>query len=215
MNHLNKSIDTSREITPANSVLIAKHNHPKYQEIQAFIQKEYLKYFNAQISVDMPILVAYYESGILVGAMGLRPAVNNILFLEQYLEKPIEACVANLSGIPVKRNTILEVGNLALKDKQVASFVIPTFMSVVYEMKYTWCALSATNEIARLFENLGLKSSVLAMCDPTKIVQDDNDWGTYYSYEPKVIVGNLDDVKHRMKFCETLLFNNHQTNIAR
>ena len=45
--------------------------------------------------------------------VGLRPAMQGALFLEQYLDAPACQMIAARSGVPVRREQVIEVGNLA------------------------------------------------------------------------------------------------------
>lgn len=77
-------------------------------EVEKFITDIYAQAYDASIAVHYPILMSVRNAqGKILAATGFRSAACEKLFLENYLDAPIEA----LAGVP--REKIVEVGNLA------------------------------------------------------------------------------------------------------
>jgi ABC-type lipopolysaccharide export system ATPase subunit len=66
------------------------------------------------------LLGLYRADGVLVGACGLNQACHGEheqpLYLEQYLEQPVEAAIETRLGVRPARHRIIEVGNLACSE---------------------------------------------------------------------------------------------------
>ncbi|MGL4888321.1 MAG: thermostable hemolysin, partial [Aeromonas veronii] len=94
--------------------LILAESEQQVMALQAYIQDAYTLEFNARIPHFLPCLLGLYRAdGTLVGACGLNHASEGPLYLEQYLEQPIEAAINTRLGVYPARNRIIEVGNLA------------------------------------------------------------------------------------------------------
>ena len=94
---------------------------PQRQEVESFIINGYKKAFDAKISVTMPYLLAV-KKGKLKAVLGIRSA-NHPLFIEQYLQGPIEQLL-RAHNINAKRREIAEIGNLYSNAQR---FTVPLF----------------------------------------------------------------------------------------
>src|SRR3569832_1146381 len=81
--------------------------------VEAFISQCFAESFGSRIEAFMPRLFSVRnEAGELCGAFGLRSASRN-LFLEQYLDAPIEKVIAAHAGKRIERHVIVEVGHFS------------------------------------------------------------------------------------------------------
>ena len=82
--------------------------------IESFVAQIFLKRHDAVLSSFMPQLWADgLDSSSISCAVGLRPVKDTPLFLEQYLEEPIDYILSKMTDDNVCRNNIVEIGNLA------------------------------------------------------------------------------------------------------
>ena len=86
---------------------------PRRITAERFIADIFHRHYGARVSSFAPNLMLLEDAGRIVAAAGWRCAGEDRLFLETYLDEPIETAVARLAGQPVKREAIVEVGNLA------------------------------------------------------------------------------------------------------
>ena len=101
--------------------LLLAQSPQQVMALQAYIQAAYTLEFNARIPHFLPCLLGLYRAdGVLVGACGLNHASTGEreqpLYLEQYLEQPIEAAIETRLGVRPARSRIIEVGNLACSE---------------------------------------------------------------------------------------------------
>ena len=92
-------------------------------ELEAYVRERFAAKHGAEIRTFMPTLVSFRDrQGDLRGVAGLRGAEESRLYLEPYLDRPIERVLTEcLSAQPVdrggsrvvRRDEIVEVGNLA------------------------------------------------------------------------------------------------------
>ena len=102
--------------------LILAESPQQVMALQTYIQAAYTLEFNARIPHFQPCLLGLYRAdGVLVGACGLNQACHGEheqpLYLEQYLEQPVEAAIETRLGVRPARHRIIEVGNLACSER--------------------------------------------------------------------------------------------------
>ncbi|MBT1449295.1 thermostable hemolysin [Glaciecola sp. XM2] len=160
-------------------------------EAQHFIKSGYLKAYNANIEVTSPWLLAI-NNGQYKAALGIRPAIET-LFLEQYLSLPVEQ-VLSLHNKVAMRSEIAEISNLY---SNANKFTIPLFLTTavsLYCNQYTYMVFSATEHVLTLISKTGISHTLLGKADESLLLHSTNDWGTYYSTNPKVVSLNLLEV---------------------
>lgn len=86
---------------------------PGRPQVEAFIRDVYLRRYGAVVRSFMPVLVALHDETGIVAAAGYRSADQSPLFLERYLDAPVETLVARAQDATPDRATIVEVGHLA------------------------------------------------------------------------------------------------------
>ena len=83
-------------------------------ELEAFVRAAFGRKHAAQVHSFMPTLLGFRDAvGQLKGVIGLRAAADERLFLEQYLDVPVEQAIAAAVGREIPRWQVVEVGNLA------------------------------------------------------------------------------------------------------
>ena len=95
--------------------------HPERAAVEEFIAGIYRARFSARLSEFFPHLVAYYDvDGQLLAAVGLRFGSEGALFVERYLDEPIERALVRAGRPAVGRERIAEAGNFATRTPGIA-----------------------------------------------------------------------------------------------
>lgn len=91
--------------------------HPARPALEAFIGAQFARTYGARLAHFCHTLAGHRDAhGRWVAALGYTPASDDSLFLEQYLDLPVETAIAGHVGHPVARIDVVEVGNLAAID---------------------------------------------------------------------------------------------------
>lgn len=161
---------------------------PGRAEVEDFIRAVYARRFAARPAAFAPELLALRDprDGELLAAAGFRPAGMGRLFLERYLEQPVE------SLLEVPREAIVEVGHLAARRAGEGRRLILQLAPLLAELGYRWVVCTLTEELRQLFLRLGLAPLALGRADPGRLGQEAADWGRYYEHAPVVLAGSLD-----------------------
>jgi hypothetical protein len=153
---------------------------PRRAEAETFIADIFARFHGAQVSQFAPNLMLVDEEARLTAAAGWRGAGEERLFLETYLDAPIETAVARLAGQPVRREAIVEVGNLAADRPGASIEVILSLARHLDALGYEWVVFTATHQLISIFRRLGLAPLALAPADPARLGAQAANWGSYY-----------------------------------
>ncbi|MDR6957683.1 hypothetical protein J2W43_001664 [Pseudomonas brassicacearum] len=159
---------------------------------EAFIQQRFRKAHGADIRHFMPQLfgLSNADNGLCAVA-GVRMANDESLFLERYLDEPIEPLIGAAAGHPVDRVGIVEVGNLAASDTGSARLSIIAITYLLAMGGLEWVAFTGNIGLVNSFHRLGLKPVTLCAADPARLGDERHSWGSYYESKPWVHVGNI------------------------
>lgn len=160
--------------------------------IQTFICQRYREQYQASLRSFMPRLLALTDrQGNLLGAVGLREATAP-LFLECYLDQPVEALIANEQQRAINRQSIIEVGQFAGINAGATREMIGLLTTHLYHQGYAWVVFTGTRALRNSFKRLGLNPRDLGPVHADRLpIDDPNDWGSYYQHQPRVQYGSI------------------------
>lgn len=199
--HLNLQHDesASEDIVAVNRRLaqlfnVREHVQVERREIEDFIRECFATAYGARITHFMPRLFSLCSRhGDLIAAFGLRAATDAHLFLESYLSYPIETLLQARLGVSVRREEIVEVGNLSTLYPGAARWLIVALTALLRCEGYKWVVFTGTPTLRNGFHRLGLRPIELAAatldCLPP---HEHDDWGNYYDHFPMVMAGDIE-----------------------
>jgi len=172
---------------------------PHRNQLETYIAERYEQAHNASISSFMPILLEMTREGESQAALGLRPGHHRPMFLEQYLDSPIEQQIAKFSKQPIDRCALIEVGNLAVTHRGAGLLLFVILTMLAAEASYVWMIFTVTEEVEKLIRKLGFDLHYLIAADPARVKGGTENWGRYYDNNPRVMVGSLEQAVSVMK----------------
>ena len=181
------------ERAPASGLRLVKAapGHHRFV-VEAFIRRRFAEQHAARVTRFMPCLLGLHAAdGSLHGAVGLRLAQSCPLFLERYLDLPIEEAIGLHAGEAVDRAGIVEVGNLAADGQGTARRLIVSLADRLAGEGLRWVAFTGTPALINSFRRLGLGPRRLGPADPARVGAELSDWGRYYDCRPQVMVGRI------------------------
>jgi hypothetical protein len=109
------------------------------REVEQFVREAFRLAYGADVRHFMPSLMTLRnDEGTLLAALGLRCAGDAPLFLEQYLDRPIESVLAEAAAVPVDRIRLTEVGNFAVGAAGGGRWLITALTAFLYSAGQTW-----------------------------------------------------------------------------
>ena len=160
-------------------------------ETEDFIRSVFLRHYGASVPSFAPNLLLLEAAGRKLAAAGWRGAGDEALFLESYLDEPVEAHLKRLTGMSLSRERIVEVGHLASDRPGGSVQLIVALARRLSQSGYDWVVFTATSELVRIFTRLGLPLLALAQADPARLGAQARDWGSYYDTRPVVVAGRI------------------------
>jgi hypothetical protein len=195
--------------TPAASEQLSLHSPLAFHraQIEQFIHVRYAETYGADISHFLPLLMASWREGEVAGVLGLRPGQSGRFFVENYLEKPMEAVLSERLGETVPRASLIETGNLAgTRGSSQLLFIVLT--EVLYRSGFRWVTFTATAQVSALLQRLGFAPQALCEADPRCLGEHAGAWGSYYANRPWVVAGDVvqaHQTLQRNEFAQKLL----------
>jgi len=173
---------------------VHEHENDERGEIESFIRQCFAAAHGANISHFMPRLLSLStKGGDLIAAFGLRAASNSPLFLEAYLDQPIEGILQYRLGEIVHREEIIEVGNLSALYPGAARWLIVALTAKLHDEGYKWATFTGTSALRNGLSRLGLRPVDLGMATLEQLpISDRANWGSYYDNAPMVMAGDID-----------------------
>lgn len=163
---------------------------PRRPGIEQFIARAFGARHGAEVRSFLPELLGLCNDGDeLRAAVGYRPATAGTLFLEQYLDQPVEDALAAQLGRPVGRDGIVEIGNLAGDTCRAARQLVAFLPRYLLERGHTWVVFTATDIVRRILGGAGAHLIELAVADPARLGAGAEAWGAYYRMDPRVMAG--------------------------
>jgi len=155
---------------------------------ESFVAEVFRDHYGATVRCFMPTLLALPDDqGGIAGVLGCRTATEGCLFIEQYLDPPIELVLQAQAGIAALRCQIVEVGNLASRQAGTARRLFCELTRYLHERGIEWVVFSGTSDVRAIFRRLSLPLVRLCDADPARLGSSRGDWGSYYERQPAVM----------------------------
>lgn len=169
--------------------------HPLRPQVEQFIARRFLDMHGARITSFMPLLVALFgEEGNILAAVGIRSADVDALFLEHYLDIPVEQAISGNAGgamsIP-QRDRIVEIGNLASIDRRASRNLFKALADLLKAEDFEWAVFTGCSSLHRMFKILGIETVSLGRALQSRLPVDQQTWGGYYEDGPRVVAGKV------------------------
>jgi hypothetical protein len=166
--------------------------HPLRAACEQFVATRFKRAYGARVTHFLPSLLGVRDAlSRWQAACGYGEAADGPLFVEQYLDRPVEEALTAALGWPVHRARIVEVGNLAAVSAGMARALIPVLARHLQKLGCQWVVFTATRELRNSFRRLGLLPLTLARADPSRLVDGGTSWGRYYEHDPLVMGGKI------------------------
>nr|WP_294840462.1 thermostable hemolysin [uncultured Methylotenera sp.] len=162
---------------------------PDRREVEQFIHDVFAHIYGANVQHFMPHLVSLRgENNQLVAAFGMRKADAEPLFLERYLDAPIETVLSDHFNRAITRQQITEIGNLAVSNPRNAGVLIAHVIQHSLDNNVEWCVATAHHSLQNGLIKGGRDVYALQNADKSRLTPAEQaTWGRYYDHSPQVV----------------------------
>lgn len=162
------------------------------RRVERFVEVAYAEAYGSRILSHYPTLMSVQdEAGVLYAAVGFRLAADEPLFLEHYLEGPVETVLGQSLGAAVARSQVVEIGGLASSGQGATVFLFAAMARHLQHEGLTFAVAVATSELRRIFHKAGLGALQIARADPRRLADGGGSWGAYYQTDPVVLAASI------------------------
>lgn len=172
---------------------------PGRSAVESFIRRVFEERYGASLTSFAPVLVSLSDDTGIVAAAGYRRADGGALFLERYLDAPVDALLAQQSAVAPARADIVEVGHLAATKAGEGRRLIAQLGPHLAAQGFQWVVSTLTEELRQLFLRIGVAPLALGQADPRALGNDAAAWGRYYAHRPVVLAGHLPQALRRLQ----------------
>jgi len=158
----------------------------------SLIRRKYYDVFGASVVPAFGSYLSRENAGHAGAILGYRRAGSERLFLETYLDRPVEEEVASAFGRSFARDAIVEIGNFAADN---AMAMIELWGAAANDLAggNEVAVATLTSPLRRIFARIGIPVAVLAPASPVRLGEASHDWGRYYDTDPRVCAGIIAD----------------------
>ncbi len=164
-----------------------------------FTRDQYHLRFQCELRDFYPNTISLYEMDELVAVAGYRGAGSAPLFLERYLDLPIETCIQNTFATPTKRHEIVELGGFAALNRKAAFRLMASVAPVLKKLGFKVLACTANKPIQNCLTRLGLNPAFISEATAKDAKSSASNWGSYYTGQPRVLAGNITAGIYKLK----------------
>jgi len=171
-------------------IRVVTPGHPDRRSIETFIEQIYRRTHGASVARHYPTLLSLHDvRGEVLGAVGLRSAARERLFLEQYLFRPVEDAMAEVAGRAVGRAEIAEVGSLASVGNGASVFLVIATAAFLDTHRFSYAVVTANEAMRRIIVAFGFAHTVLGPARRDALADGGESWGRYYASAPQMLAG--------------------------
>lgn len=208
--HVDAELDTSQGTLPTSSgptthpddgrpaLTVHGPDDERRGEVERFVRAVYERHHGATVRRFAPQLVGLRVHGELIAAAGYRFATEP-LFLERYLDEPVDVALGRRLDSAPPRASIVEVGHLAGMPAGAGRRLILALGPHLAAQGAQWVVGTLTQELRQLFVRLGVTPLALAAADPARLGAEARQWGRYYDHAPTVLAGQLTPALRRLE----------------
>ncbi len=166
-------------------------DEPGRDLLERFVQRVFQRSYGAHVRDFHPHLLGFTDPRGIQAVVGWRAAGVERLFCEQYLDQPVENwCGQGIAGTG-DRASIVEVGNLAVREPGQARWLIAAMTAYLYRAGFRQVVFTAVRPLFNAFHRMGLQPLVVAPADPARLADAGRSWGNYYEQSPLVCRGDI------------------------
>lgn len=159
------------------------------QELENFIRVIFKHAHQAEIRHFMPNLMSVRDTeGKLLAVCGLRHADQGTLFLESYLNSPIQTLLSQQNNDDIPRSAILEVGNLAVAEPVHVRSLLASISLYLHSTDSEYAVFTGISTLRNSLTKLNMPLQLLGEASINRIPEQERAaWGTYYNECPQVM----------------------------
>ncbi len=166
--------------------------HTGYRAAQDLIATRYAQQFGVRLVPHYPRFLALQcpggdIGGDILSAVGIRSAADGPLFLEQYLDQPVQDVLVQRGLGRHGRSRIVELGSLASTSNCASLYLIAAMAAYMQQKGHAVATVTGTRRLRRIFSLFDFNLTSLCAARRERLIDPRQDWGSYYEDDPQVL----------------------------
>lgn len=174
-------------------------NNSQRLKAEEAVKRIFRTAYGADISYYLPFLLTAEINQRVAAVVGIRSAIAQPLFLEQYLNCPIETSIKNINGLDISRKNIAEIGNLVSCKTGISRQLFIVLAFALAQANIEWVSFTATTQVEQVLAKLSLQPVIIGQASEASLANGNGNWGSYYVDKPNVCIGNVYNAVHELK----------------
>ncbi|MFF2954892.1 thermostable hemolysin [Kitasatospora sp. NPDC057965] len=181
-------------------ILLSERGSKWWMESAKLVQKVYSDSFGANVEVNPEFFLSYLEKDSESGAeevlacTGITVAGADPLFLETYLDVPVESLISSHRQVPVNRGEIIQLGSVASVRATAGAELFKALAVVLWSRGCRYAVMTSTQRSLALQRRLGIIFNPVGEADPGRLDPEElKNWGTFYDQKPLVVYAVIAD----------------------
>lgn len=165
----------------------------------ALVRRKFLSIHGALPNPCFSNMLDVSHGDVPKAVLGYRRAGEERLFLERYLDEPVEHCLSRALGRTVARTVVIEIGSLAADN----AFAMVSLWAMAANDLGGECEIAVatlTAPLRRMFKRMGVPLHVLAPAIIEQVADPDT-WGRYFDSDPMVCAGVIAEGQRAIGTC--------------
>jgi hypothetical protein len=158
--------------------------------VRRLIRERYAAVHGASPEVDYPHHCTILDGGDAIATLGYRHGDEGRLFVETYLDAPVEVVLSERLGRPIDRAAIVEIGAHASR-RPAATMALWLRAANELQDQAEIAVAVLTGPIRDMFGRIGLPIQIVEKSDPGRVAAGSGQWGRYYESDPLVCAGEI------------------------
>ena len=158
-------------------------------EVEQFIAAVFFQVCGAKVRFFLPTLMSLRDlDGKLIAACGIRNAGKERLYLENYLDQPVEQVLSERVGSTVLRSDIVEIGNYSVAELGISRQLSGAIFDQLHATSKQWAVFTAVQVVRNALIKLDIIPEILCDADIKHLpLAEQSEWGSYYEQKPQVM----------------------------
>lgn len=168
-----------------------------HEDALRLIRQQYAAVHGADPVISYQDLFVEKNADRVSAVCGYRRASAGKLFLEAYLDKPVEDVLEAALGRKFLRHDIVEIGSLAA---ETAPAMIALWSRAANELAYKAEVAVAvlTSPLRRMFGRIGLSLKEIEPASGERLDAGAQRWGRYYAQDPFICAGFIAEGQQKL-----------------
>ncbi len=167
--------------------------------VETYIHEKFNARYAANVQHFLPYILTLKCNDNICSTVGIRLAESGPLYLEKYLQNPIEQEIGMHFKTAIQRKSIVEIGNLVSTWRGSSQLLFVFLTDLLFRIEREWVVFTATKDVEHLLQKMHFDLIPLGIASENMLGDDKDQWGSYYQDNPRLILGHIPDAMSRLK----------------